>query len=88
MRAPHSIIPPYVDFYIQDTNKFNDLLDFLRDNEQPSQTYKHQDIETKHRFIIGVEGKGTVHLESLEINSKFEDLCRVLKKYIKKVEII
>lgn len=79
----HGEIPPYVDFYIKDINKFYDLLDFLKDNEQPSQTYKHQDIDTKHRFIMGVEGRGTCHLESLEINSDFHDLCLVLNKYIR-----
>lgn len=79
----HGIIPPYVDFYIHDMNKFNDLLDFLRDNNQPSQTYKHQDVETKHRFIMGVEGRGTCHLESLEINSDFKELRVVLNKYIR-----
>lgn len=79
----HGKIPPYVDFYIHDMNKFNDLLDFLRNNGQPSQTYKHQDIKTNHRFIIGVEGRGTCHLESLEINSNFHELCVVLNKYIR-----
>ena len=78
----HGIISPWVDFYINDEKSFYDLLDFLRDNDQPSKTDKHNDIKSKHRFIIGVEGRGTCHLESLEINSKFEDLCRVLKKYI------
>ena len=84
----HGKIPPYVDFHIWDWDNFCDMLTFLSFNNQPSKTTKHNDIETKHRFIVGVEGKGTCHLEGLEINSKFEDLCRVLKKYIKKVEII
>lgn len=83
----HSIIPPYVDFHVYDWGSFYNVLDFLRDNNQPSKTAKHNDIESKHRFIIGVEGRGTVHLESLEINSKFENLCKVLKRYIKKVEV-
>lgn len=78
----HGIIPPWVDFYIKNVDSFYDLLDFLKDNDQPSNTKKHNDVESKHRFIIGVEGRGTCHLESLEINSKFEDLCRILKKYI------
>lgn len=84
----HGKIPPYVDFHVKDWDSFYDMLDFLRDNNQPSKTIKHNDIESKHRFIVGVEGKGTVHLESLEINSKFEDLCKVLKRYIKKVEVL
>lgn len=84
----HGKIPPYVDFHVKDWDSFYDMLDFLRDNNQPSKTIKHNDIKSKHRFIIGVEGKGTVHLESLEINSKFEDLCKVLKRYIKKVEVL
>lgn len=83
----HSIIPPYVDFHVYNWDSFYNVLDFLRDNNQPSKTAKHNDIESKHRFIIGVEGRGTVHLESLEINSKFENLCKVLKRYIKKVEV-
>lgn len=83
----HGKIPPYVDFHIYDWDSFYNVLDFLRDNNQPSKTAKHNDIESKHRFIIGAEGRGTVHLESLEINSKFENLCKVLKRYIKKVEI-
>lgn len=83
----HSKMPPYVDFHVYNWNIFYDVLDFLQYNNQPSKTFKHNDIESKHRFIIGVEGKGTVHLESLEINSKFEGLCEVLKKYIiEKVE--
>lgn len=83
----HEKIPPYVDFHVYNWDSFYNMLDFLRDNNQPSKTAKHNDIESKHRFIVGVEGKGTVHLEGLEINSKFEDLCKVLKRYIKKVEV-
>lgn len=83
----HGKIPPYVDFHILDWNNFCNMLDFLHNNNQPSKTIKHNDIESKHRFIVGVEGRGTCHLESLEINSKFEDLCVVLKKYIKKVKM-
>ena len=83
----HGVIPPYVDFHIYDWDSFYNVLDFLRDNNQPSKTAKHNNIESKHRFIIGVEGRGTCHLESLEINSKFENLCKVLKRYIKKVEV-
>lgn len=79
----HGKIPPYVDFYIKDWNSFLDLLDFLHNNNQSSATYKHQELENKHRFIMGVEGRGTCHLESLEINSNFKELCRVLKKYIR-----
>lgn len=79
----HGIIPPWVDFYIKDINIFYDLLDFLRNNNQASKTDKHNEVESKHRFIIGVEGRGTCHLESLEINSEFKELCRVLKKYIR-----
>lgn len=78
----HGIKPPWVEFFIRDNNSFGDLLEFLRSNGQTSKTYKHQEIDTKHRFIIGVEGKGTCHLESTEINGSFKDLCRVLKKYI------
>lgn len=80
----HGIIPPWVDFYIKDVMLFYDLLEFLKDNNQPSKTNKHNEVESKHRFVVGVEGRGTCHLESLEINSKFEELCRVLKKYIQK----
>lgn len=83
----HGKIPPYVDFHVWDWNNFCNLLDFLRDNNQPSKTAKHNDIESTHRFIIGVEGKNTVHLESLEINSNFSKLSKVLKRYLKKVEI-
>jgi hypothetical protein len=79
----HGIIPPYVDFYINDIDQFYSLLEFLRDNDQPSKTAKHNEVESTHRFIVGVEGRGTCHLESLEINSKFKELCRVLKKYIR-----
>ena len=79
----HGIIPPYVDFYINDIDQFYSLLEFLRDNNQPSKTAKHNEVESTHRFVVGVEGRGTCHLESLEINSKFKELCRVLKKYIR-----
>ena len=68
----HGIIPPYVDFYINDIDQFYSLLEFLRDNDQPSKTAKHNEVESTHRFIVGVEGRGTCHLESLEINSKFK----------------
>lgn len=78
----HGKTPPYVDFYVKDWDNFNNLLDFLRENQQSSKSFKHNDIESKHRFIIGVEGKNTVHLESLEINSNFKELCRFLKKYM------
>ena len=78
----HGIKPPWVEFFIKDMNSFGNLLEFLRNNGQASKTYKHQEIDTKHRFIAGVEGKGTCHLESTEINSSFKELCRVLKKYI------
>lgn len=78
----HGIKPPWVEFFIRDMNSFGDLLEFLRNNGQSSKTYKHQEIDSKHRFIIGVEGKGTCHLESTEINSSFKELCRALKKYI------
>jgi hypothetical protein len=83
----HGKIPPYVDFYVKDWNKFLDLLEFLRNNNQSSKSIKHNDVESKHRFIIGVEGKSTVHLESLEVNSDFSELCKVLKRYLKKAEI-
>lgn len=79
----HGIIPPWVDFYIKDINLFYNLLDFLYNNKQSSKTNKHNEVESKHRFIIGVEGRGTCHLESLEINSRFKELCKVLKKYIR-----
>lgn len=79
----HGIIPPYVDFYINNIDRFYNLLEFLKNNNQPSKTAKHNEVESKHRFIMGVEGRGTCHLESLEINSKFKELCRVLKKYIR-----
>ncbi len=83
----HGIIPPWVDFYIWNWSNFFNLLDFLRNNKQGSKTFKHNEIESTHRFIVGVEGKSTVHLESLEINSNFSELCKVLKRYLKKVEI-
>lgn len=79
----HGIIPPYIDFYINNINQFYNLLEFLKNNNQPSKTAKHNEVESKHRFIMGVEGRGTCHLESLEINSEFKELCRVLKKYIR-----
>lgn len=79
----HGIIPPWVDFYIKDVDKFYSLLEFLRDNNLPSKTAKHNDVESKHRFIIGVEGKGTCHLESLEISSEFKELCVLLNKYVR-----
>jgi len=79
----HGIIPPYVDFYINDIDCFYNLLEFLKNNNQPSKTAKHNEVESKHRFIVGVEGRRTCHLESLEINSEFKELCRVLKKYIR-----
>ena len=83
----HGIIAPWVDFYIKDINSFYDMLDFLNKYNLPSNTAKHNELETKHRFVMGVEGRGTCHLESLEINSKFEDLCKVLNKYIRLKEI-
>jgi hypothetical protein len=83
----HGVIPPYVDFYIHDYNAFCDMLDFLRESNVPSKTDKHNDIYTTHRFVMGVEGRGTCHLESLEINSKFQELCEVLKRYITKQKI-
>ena len=83
----HGIIPPWVDFYVWNWNNFFNLLDFLRNNKQGSKTFKHNEIESTHIFIVGVEGKSTVHLESLEINSNFSELCKVLKRYLKKVEI-
>ena len=79
----HGVIPPWVDFYIKDINNFYNLLDFLKNNNQPSKTNKHGDIESKHRFIIGVEGRGTCHLESLELNDNFKDLSKLLKIYIR-----
>ena len=79
----HGIIPPYVDFYINNIYQFYNLLELFKNNNQPSKTAKHNEVESKHRFIMGVEGRGTCHLESLEINSKFKELCRVLKKYIR-----
>ena len=79
----HGIIPPYVDFYINNIDQFYNLLEFFKNNNQPSKTAKHNEVESKHRFIMGVEGRGTCHLESLEINSEFKELCRVLKKYIR-----
>lgn len=84
----HGKIPPYVDFHVQNWDSFCAMLDFLHKNNQPSKTVKHNDIKSRHRFVIGVEGKGTIHLESLEINYYFEELCRVLKKYIKKVDLL
>ena len=69
------------------TDEVGDMLDFLRESNVPSKTDKHNDIYTTHRFIMGVEGRGTCHLESLEINSKFQELCEVLKRYITKQKI-
>ena len=43
-------------------------------------------IYTKHRFIMGAEGRNTCHLESLEINSSFQDICKILYKYIRKLK--
>ena len=83
----HGVIPPYVDVYIHGYNAFCDMLDFLRESNVPSKTDKHNDVYTTHRFIMGVEGRGTCHLESLEINSKFQELCEVLKRYITKQKI-
>lgn len=82
----HGIIAPWVDFYIKDYNSFNDLLDFLNKYNLPSKTAKHNDIYTKHRFIMGAEGRNTCHLESLEINSSFQDICKILYKYIRKLK--
>lgn len=82
----HGIIAPWVDFYIKDYNNFNDLLDFLKKYDLPSKTAKHSDVCTKHRFIMGVEGRHTCHLEGLEINSSFQDICKILYKYIRKLK--
>lgn len=82
----HGIIAPWVDFYIKDYNNFNDLLDFLKKYDLPSKTAKHNDVCTKHRFIMGVEGRHTCHLEGLEINSSFQDICKILYKYIRKLK--
>ena len=79
----HGKIPPYVDFHVNNWDVFLDLLDFLCKQQQCSATYKHQEFEGEHRFVVGVEGKGTCHLEGLKINSNFMNLCKVLKKYIR-----
>lgn len=81
----HGIIAPWVDFYIKDIDKFYDLLDYLKANGYTSKTEKHHEVETDYRFIMGVEGRGTCHLEGLEINSNFSELCDILKKYIRLV---
>lgn len=83
----HGKIPPYVDFYVRDWDRFFDMLEFLKNVGAPSKTSKHKDIYTTHRFVIGVEGKGTVHLESTKNNSRFEQLCEVLNKYIRRQEM-
>ena len=79
----HGVIPPWVDFYIHNIDKFFDLLEFLKNNNLPSKTSKHNDIYSKHRFVVGVEGRNTCHLESLELNDNFKDLCKAIDKYIK-----
>lgn len=83
----HGIIAPWVDFYIKDIDKFYDLLDYLKANGYTSKTEKHREVETDYRFIMGVEGRGTCHLEGLEINSNFSELCDILKKYIRLVHL-
>lgn len=80
----HGKIPAYIDFHILDYNKFFDFLDYLNKNDIHSYCSKHQGDDENHykiRFLIGVEGKGTCHLELVEIDQNFDKLNKVIKKF-------
>lgn len=83
----HGKIPSYIDFHILDYNKFFDFLVFLNENDIYSYTSKHQEIEEgdyRLRFLVGVEGKGTCHLELVDIDEKFDKLNIKIRKYLMK----
>lgn len=85
----HGKIPAYVDFEIKDYQKFFAFLCFLREKcGLISYTYKHQELEDqfKYRFIVGVEGFNTCHLELVDVKSDFERLCRAIRKYLLQTE--
>lgn len=79
----HGIIPPYVDFFVNNFDTFFELLDFLNKQGIPSKSIKHNDINSTHRFIVGVESPHTIHLESTLINDNFSELCKQIKKFIR-----
>ena len=80
----HGKIPPYIDFKILDYTIFFDFIEFLNNNGIKSYCSKHAELdedEYKIRFIIGVESKGTCHLELLEPNQSFDKINRCIQKY-------
>ena len=81
----HGKIPAYIDFHILNYDKFFSFLHFLNKYNLKSYCSKHGELEEdyKFRFIVGVEGKNTCHLELVEIDSNFDKLNDFIKKYIK-----
>lgn len=81
----HKIIPSYIDFYIVDYDKFFTFINVMNKYGLSSYCFKHGELEEeyKFRFIIGVEGKRTCHLELVDINSTFDKLNSFIKKYLK-----
>lgn len=80
----HGKIPSYIDFNILNFEKFFNFLIFINENGIQSYCNKHQEIEDymyKIRFLVGVEGKDTCHLELVEINQTFDKLNKIIKKY-------
>lgn len=86
----HGKIPAYIDFHIINYDAFCDLICFLNKNGIKSYCNKHKEAEEdtyKLRFLIGVEGKGTCHLELVDIDQNFDKLNKIIKKYKHKAEL-
>jgi len=84
----HGKIPSYIDFHIINFESFLDLICFLNKNGIKSYCNKHKEAEEdtyKLRFLIGVEGRGTCHLELVDVGQTFDELNKVLRKYKYKV---
>lgn len=80
----HGKIPAYIDFHVLDYNRFFEFLEFLGKNGIKSYCSKHMELEEdeyKLRFLVGVEGKGTCHLELVDINSNFDKLNKCIRKF-------
>lgn len=81
----HGKIPAYIDFHILNYDKFFDFITFLNENGIHSYCSKHNEIEDymyRLRFLVGVEGKGTCHLELVDINENFIPLNKAIKKFL------
>lgn len=82
----HGKIPAYIDFHILNYERFFDFIEFLNKNGIQSYCNKHNEIEDymyRLRFLIGVESKGSCHLELVDINENFDKLNRVINKFLK-----